>query len=94
MVKKAARNEFLSTGTDDGPGGPFGAPSAEHLYNLTFSVRVQNLLNRTNAGVPIRNLSSPLRFQSNTSAGGFDFGPGGGINAGDRRVKLQMRFSF
>jgi hypothetical protein len=60
---------------------------------LNLSVNVQNLLNHTNLGTPIGNLSSPLFGQSNTTSGGFG---GGGINqsAGNRRIELQARFTF
>ncbi len=58
-------------------------------YALTFSVSARNVLNITNPGTPIGNLSSPLFGESNSSAG---FGRGG--NAGNRSVMLQMRFSF
>jgi hypothetical protein len=61
-------------------------------YNLTLSVNVQNLLNNTNLGTPIGNLSSPLFGQSNTTAGGFGFG--GGQSAGNRRIEMQLRFGF
>jgi hypothetical protein len=58
-----------------------------------LSVNVQNLLNHTNLGPPIGNLSSPLFGQSNATAGAFG---GGGMNqsAGNRRIELQARFTF
>ncbi|MBI1984445.1 MAG: TonB-dependent receptor, partial [Acidobacteria bacterium] len=58
-------------------------------YALTFSVSARNILNITNPGTPIGNLSSPLFGESNSSAG---FGRGG--NAGNRTLMLQLRFSF
>lgn len=80
-------------GRGGGGGGAFGdAPGGGKRYNLTFSINVQNLLNHTNLGTPIGNLTSPLFGQSNTSAGGFGFG--GGQAAGNRRVELQLRFTF
>lgn len=77
-------------------GGAFGDASSEtpKRYNLTVSLNVQNLLNRTNAGIPIGNLSSPLFGQSNSTAGRFGFGGGGNQSAGNRRVELLLRFSF
>ncbi len=76
-------------------GGDEGADS-RYRYNLNFSVNVQNLLNNTNEGVPVGNLSSPLFGQSIGTAGGFGRGGGGGGGqaAGNRRVELQLRFSF
>jgi hypothetical protein len=82
-----------------GGGGGFGGggdgESTGQRYNLTLSVNIQNLLNHTNLGTPIGNLSSPLFGQSNTTSGGFG-GGGGGANqsAGNRRIELQARFSF
>ena len=76
-----------------GRGG--GAASSDSRYNLTFSIQVQNLLNKTNKGTPVGNLSSPLFGESLTTAGGFGGGGGGGNPAaGNRRVVGQVRFSF
>ncbi len=78
-----------------GGGGGFhgimGDGSTEHRYNVTFSVMARNLLNTTNAGLPVGNLASPLFGQSTSLAGGF--GPGGST-ADNRRVEFQLRFSF
>ncbi len=73
--------------------GGGGNAAAEKRYNLTFSVNVQNLFNRTNGNTPIGNLSSPLFGESNSSAGGFG-GGGGNVAAGNRRIEAQIRFSF
>ncbi|HEV7859143.1 MAG TPA: carboxypeptidase regulatory-like domain-containing protein [Pyrinomonadaceae bacterium] len=76
-------------------GGAFGdSNETAKRYNLTFSANVQNLFNRTNAGTPTGNLSSPFFGLSNSTAGGFGFGGGGNQAAGNRRVELQLRFSF
>lgn len=76
-----------------GAGGGEGSDGPARRYNLNLSVNVQNLLNHTNLGTPIGNLSSPLFGQSNTTSGGFG---AGGINqsAGNRRIELQARFTF
>jgi hypothetical protein len=76
-----------------GGGGGGGEGQTEQRYNLTFSVNVQNLLNNTNLGPPVGNLSSPLFGQSFSTAGRFGAG-GGSQSAGNRRVELQVRFSF
>lgn len=70
-----------------------GAAQAEKRYGLTLTLRVQNLFNRTNGGVPVGNISSSLFGQSVTSAGSFGFG---GVNpsAGNRRLETQVRFTF
>jgi hypothetical protein len=51
----------------------------------------RNLLNHTNPGPIIGNITSPLFGQANSMAGG-----GGGFseNANNRRLELQMRFTF
>jgi hypothetical protein len=82
-------------GGGGGAGGEDGG-SERSRYNLNLSVSVQNLFNNTNEGVPVGNLSSPLLGRSISSAGGFGRGGGGGGGqaAGNRRVELQVRFSF
>jgi hypothetical protein len=90
-----------------GPGGPGGGRGGRGFgggggrvpgkrYSLTLSVDVSNVLNHTNQGQTIGNLTSPLFGLSNSSMSGFGFrGGGGGMSAaGNRRVELQMRFSF
>ncbi len=72
-------------------GGGSGGPG------LTFAVNISNLLDRTNAGTPVGNLSSP-KFGESTGLAGFfmGFGPGGGGGgeAGNRRIELQIRANF
>ncbi len=75
-------------------GGGSGEGGTERRYNLTLSVSVQNLFNNTNEGISVGNLRSPFFGQSVTTAGGFGRGGGGAASAGNRRVELQMRFSF
>ncbi len=74
-----------------GPIGLFGDTFPNKRYNLTFSVSARNLLNGVNLAPPIGNLSSPLFGKSNAISGGF--GPGGSATA-NRRIELQLRFSF
>jgi Carboxypeptidase regulatory-like domain len=79
-------------GGGGGQGETFGGGGPEQRYNLTLSINVQNLFNHSNLGPPIGNLSSPLFGQPTTGAGRF--GAAGGQGGGNRRVELQMRFSF
>lgn len=73
--------------------GTVVAPFTSRRYNLTISIQAQNLFNRVNGATPIGNLSSPLFGRSIASAGSSSFG---GVNpaAGNRRIELQLGFSF
>ena len=74
-----------------GPGGMFGA-SGTGKYNLTFSVSGRNVINHVNYAPPDGNLSSPLFGESTSLAGGF--GPYASGAAGNRKIELQLRFTF
>ncbi|HEX8685956.1 MAG TPA: hypothetical protein VF654_05620, partial [Pyrinomonadaceae bacterium] len=70
-------------GGGGGGGESFGGgESAEHRYNLTFSVNVQNLFNHPSLGTPVGNLNSPFFGQSVGSGGRFGAGGGGGGQGG------------
>jgi hypothetical protein len=77
-----------------GPRGGFGGDSTGKRFNLTLSASARNLLNHVNYGAPVNYLSSPNFGAYNTlNTGGF--GPGGGGGAADnRRIDLQLRFTF
>ena len=74
-------------------GGFFGG-SGRKPYNLTLGVSFRNLLNTVNLSNPIGNLNSSRFGQSVSSSGGFGGFRGGGGSSANRRVDLQMRFSF
>ncbi|MFN2532670.1 MAG: TonB-dependent receptor domain-containing protein, partial [Pyrinomonadaceae bacterium] len=84
-------------GGERGGGGGFGGFGGGgengNRYNLTFSLNFNNLLNHTNLGNPVGNLSSSL-FGISTSTGGGFGGFGGGSAAYNRRIDAQIRFSF
>lgn len=73
-------------------GGGFGGGGNSGRYSLTFSLNFQNLLNHTNLGPPVGNLSSD-RFGQSTSTTGFG-GFGTGPAAYTRRIDAQIRFNF
>ena len=77
-------------GLGGGGGSPFifGNETA-HRYNLTFSVSARNLLNNVNYAPPIGNLDSPIFGTSNALAG-----PPFSSGSANRRIDLQMLFSF
>jgi hypothetical protein len=78
-------------GGPGGPGGMFGS-SGSGRYNLTASLSGRNVINHVNYAPPDGNLSSPLFGQSTSLAGGF--GPYASGAAGNRKVELQLRFTF
>jgi hypothetical protein len=90
-------------GGGPGMGGFGGGGNGAGKYSLTLSVNFQNILNHVNLGTPVGNLSSPNFGQSIGLAGGFGgfggFGGGGGqggggTGSGNRKVYLNVRFTF
>jgi hypothetical protein len=59
-------------------------------YNLSFSLSVRNLLNRTNLATPTGNLTSPIFGTATSLADTYAPAPG----AGNRRVEVQARLKF
>ena len=77
-------------GLTGGGGSPFTfGNETSHKYNLTFSVSARNLLNNVNYAPPIGNLDSSLFGTSNSLAG-----PPFSSGSANRRIDLQMLFSF
>lgn len=65
--------------------------SPEKRFELTLSLRAQNLFNRTNSAAPIGNLNSPLFGQATQSVGAY----GSGLTTtGNRRLEGQVRLTF
>jgi hypothetical protein len=58
-------------------------------FNLTFSVSARNIFNNVNFAAPEGNLNSPLFGKPYAMAGGFF-----SSSAANRRIDLQVRFSF
>lgn len=77
-----------------GMGG--GGGSERSPYNLNVGLNFNNLFNNVNLGSPVGNLASSRFGQSLSTVGGFGGfgGGGGGGGAANRRIELQMRFSF
>jgi hypothetical protein len=73
-------------------GAIFAPPTTSHRYNLTISMSARNLLNHDNPGPIIGAITSPLFGLANQMQAGY----GGGFNesANNRRLELQVRFSF
>ena len=83
----------MGGGMRGGPGGMFGGTNSGKKYNLTLSASANNLLNHANYAAPSGDLSSPYFGEYRSLAGGF--GPmGGGSSTYNRKIDLQLRFTF
>jgi len=77
-------------GLSGGGGNPFSfGNETTHRYNLTFTVSARNLLNNVNYAPPVGNLDSPIFGEANALAG-----PPFSSGSANRRIDLQMLFSF
>jgi hypothetical protein len=76
-----------------GLGRLIGTPSTSRKYNVTFSMSARNLLNHTNPGPIVGNITSPLFGRANQVAG-LPNGEGFSENASNRRLEMQIRFTF
>ncbi|MGO9519791.1 MAG: carboxypeptidase regulatory-like domain-containing protein [Candidatus Korobacteraceae bacterium] len=77
-------------GFTSGGNSPFSfGNETTHRYNLTFSVSARNLLNNVNYAPPVGNLDSPIFGTPNALAG-----PPFSSGSANRRIDLQMLFSF
>jgi hypothetical protein len=82
-------------GGGGGGGGFGGGGETPKRYNLTVGLNFQNILNHTNPGPPVGNLSSLFFGHSTASGGAFGgFGGGGCLGACNRRIDASVRLSF
>lgn len=79
--------------TGNGIGRLIGSPTTSRRYNLILSMSARNLLNHTNPGPITGNITSPLFGQANQVMGGPN-GEGFSENASNRRLEMQLRFTF
>jgi carboxypeptidase family protein len=85
----------MMTGAPPGMMGAQGAGQAtSRRYTITLSLNASNVLNHVNWAAPSGDLGSPFFGQYRSLAGGF--GPMGGSGTGtyNRKVDVQVRFSF
>ena len=69
--------------------------SDNHRYTISLALSIRNILNHNNPGPIIGNLTSPFFGRANQSAGAASFGGTGFLeSANNRRLELQMKFSF
>jgi hypothetical protein len=70
-----------------------GTPSAPRRYNLILGLSARNVLNHNNPGPIVGNITSSLFGRSNQVAAGPN-GEGFSENASNRRLEVQIRFTF
>ena len=76
-------------------GGSGGSASTGHIYNLTVSMAIRNIVNHNNPGPIIGNIASPLFGHANQPYGATGLGGTGFSESADnRRLELQIRFTF
>jgi len=80
-------------GGPGGPGGPGGmfSSASGRKYNLTLSVSARNIINHANYSSPSGDLSSSYFGEYRSLAG---FGPFGASTTYNRKIDLQLRFTF
>jgi len=76
--------------------GGFGGGGGERRkpYNLNVGLYFTNLFNNVNLGTPVGNMASFRFGQSVSTASAFGGFGGGGGGTANRRIELQMRFSW
>jgi hypothetical protein len=84
-------NPNLASG--GGMGSLIRGPVTNHRYNLSIGMSARNLLNHTNPGPITGDITSPLFGRANQSAGSLN-GEGFSENADNRRLEMQIRFTF
>ncbi len=83
----------LAAASGRGLGGLIGSPSTSHRFNLSIGISVRNLLNHTNAGPIVGNITSPYFGFANQIAGAQN-GEGFYETANNRRLESQLKFTF
>ena len=95
---RIAKTIELGPKRESGPSGGggrgiFSSPPDTRRYSLSISASIRNVLNHTNPGPIIGNITSPLFGQANQMYGNVN-GEGFSENANNRRSELQLRFTF
>ena len=70
-----------------------GSPGG-NKYNLTLSINARNALNHPNYAAPSGDLASPYFGQYLSLASGFGPNTGGSSSTYNRKIDLQLRFTF
>jgi hypothetical protein len=83
----------MQAATGRGLGGLIGTPSTSHRFNLAIGLSIRNLLNHTNPGPTVGNITSPYFGTANQIAGAQN-GEGFYETANNRRLESQIKFTF
>ncbi len=83
----------MQAATGRGLGGLIGTPSTPHRFNVSIGISIRNLLNHTNPGPIIGNITSAYFGSANQIAGGQN-GEGFYETANNRRLESQVKFTF
>jgi hypothetical protein len=84
---------IVSAPTNRGLGGILGTSSTERRFNLIIGMSVRNLLNHTNPGPIVGDITSPLfGFSNQTNV--LPNGEGFSESANNRRLEMQIRLTF
>src|SRR5262249_5736643 len=83
----------IQAATGRGLGGLIGYPTTPRRFNLSIGLSVRTLLNPTNPGPIIGNITSPYFGLANQIAGAQN-GEGFYETANNRRVESQIKFTF
>ena len=89
----ATPGEAVTPAEERNQHGFFSTRSITHRYRLAVGISARNILNHTNPGPVIGNISSPLFGQANQTFGQIN-GEGFSENASNRRLELQIKFAF
>jgi hypothetical protein len=92
-TSSAAASNPMQAATGRGLGGLIGTPTTSHRFNLSIGLSIRNLLNHTNPGPIIGNITSPYFGLANQIAGGQN-GEGFYETANNRRLESQIKFTF
>jgi len=74
-------------------GSIIGSPTTARRYNLSLGMSIRNLFNHTNPGPIVGNITSPYFGSANQIAGAAN-GEGFYETANNRRLEMQIRFTF
>jgi hypothetical protein len=91
--RPAGAGATMQAASGRGLGGLIGSPTTSHRFNLSIGLSIRNLLNHTNPGPIVGNITSSYFGSANQIAGGQN-GEGFFETANNRRLESQIKFTF